>query len=150
MTSAHAVFESLEPRMLLDAGPSIIASSLDGLVAGPVRAVTLTFDEPIADGTFTLDDIAGFTGPGGATLHATAVGKLSDTQYEVTFGTADLSDVDPTQTSPGGTYRWLDIADNAYAAAYKTAYDYNNPDVSVTVASSKRWPAPPFAGVPAT
>ena len=64
-------------------------------------------------------------------LQATAVNKLADTQYEITFGVADLTDTDPNQTSPAGTYRWRDIDDNLYAATYKASYDYSNPEVSV-------------------
>jgi glycosyl hydrolase family 113/subtilase family protein/beta-agarase/YXIM esterase-like protein/Big-like domain-containing protein/PKD domain-containing protein len=126
--NAEAAVASVLPP---SSGPQVIAATPQGDVAGPVRAVTVTFDKPIADGTFTLDDVVSFTGPGGATVEASAVNKLSDTQYEITFGGADLTDTDPTQTSPSGTYRWLDIADNAYAAAYKASYTYSDPGVSV-------------------
>ena len=114
-------------------GPQVVAATPEGVVNGSVRSVTVTFDEAIADGTFTLDDIAAFTGPGGATLEATAVNKLTDTQYEITFGVAELTDTDPNQTSPSGTYRWRDIDDNLYAASYKASYDYSNPEVSVEI-----------------
>jgi hypothetical protein len=46
--------------------------------------VTLTFSEAIQDGTFTLADVTSLTGPGGS-IAASAVNRLSSTQYEVVF-----------------------------------------------------------------
>lgn len=65
-------------------GARIIQSSLDGSVQGPVGRVELTFDEPVQDGTFTLEDVLTFDGPDG-TINATAVNRLTSTRYEVTF-----------------------------------------------------------------
>ncbi|MCA9135140.1 MAG: S8 family serine peptidase [Planctomycetales bacterium] len=65
-------------------GARVEESSLDGSTEGPVDRVELTFDEPIQDGTFTLDDVVAFTGPSGDVV-ATSVNRLSSTQYEITF-----------------------------------------------------------------
>ncbi|QDV46065.1 Thermophilic serine proteinase precursor [Stieleria neptunia] len=65
-------------------GARILASTLQGSVNGPVSRVELTFDEPIQDGSFTLDDVSSFVGPDGA-IQATAVNRLTSTRYEITF-----------------------------------------------------------------
>ena len=65
-------------------GARIESSSLDGSVAGPVDRVELMFDEPVQDGTFTLDDIQQFVGPGGA-IEPAAVNRLTSSHYEVVF-----------------------------------------------------------------
>src|SRR5262249_6580290 len=65
-------------------GPRILASSPTGTVSGSVNHVTLTFSEAIQDGTFTLQDVDALTGPAG-NIAATAVTKISSTQYEVDF-----------------------------------------------------------------
>lgn len=65
-------------------GARVEASSLAGSTQGPVDRVELTFDEPIQDGTFTLDDVSAFTGPDGV-ITATAVNRLTSTRYEITF-----------------------------------------------------------------
>ena len=39
-------------------------------------------------------------------------------------GTVVLYDMDPANTSPDGTYRWLDVADQLYSYSYRTGYDY--------------------------
>src|SRR5262249_25462493 len=72
-------------------GPRVTAVTPAGDVLGMADRVTLTFNEPIQDGSFTLADVAAFTGPTGS-LTATAVNKLSDTRYEVVF---------PAQTREG-------------------------------------------------
>ena len=65
-------------------GPRVTASTPSGSLVGPVDRVTLTFNEAVADGTFTLADVVALTGPGGP-VAASAVHKLSDTQYKVLF-----------------------------------------------------------------
>ncbi|QEF97271.1 Thermophilic serine proteinase precursor [Stieleria maiorica] len=65
-------------------GARILESSLQGGVNGPVDRVELTFDEPILDGTFTLQDVLSFDGPDGA-IQATAVHRLTSTRYEIQF-----------------------------------------------------------------
>ena len=50
--------------------------------------------------------------------------------------TIQLTDIDPSLTSPTGEYRWLNVADQAYGASFRSAYDYDNALVSVTHASS--------------
>ncbi len=72
-------------------GPRVVSASPIGNVSGPVTRITLTFSEAIQDGTFTLADVVSLIGPAGA-ITATAVNKLSATQYEVVF---------PSQTAPG-------------------------------------------------
>ncbi len=64
-------------------GPRVTSSTSSGAAAGTVDTFTLTFSEPLADGTFTTTDVS-LSGPGGA-ITPTAVTKLSSTQYEVTF-----------------------------------------------------------------
>jgi hypothetical protein len=53
-------------------------------VSGPVDHIDLTFNNPVQNGSFTLASVDSFTGPAGA-IQPSAVTKLSDTQYEVTF-----------------------------------------------------------------
>ena len=43
-----------------------------------------------------------------------------------------LSGTDPRFTSPGAAYRWLDVADNAYAVSYQGGYDYSEALAQVT------------------
>jgi hypothetical protein len=63
-------------------GPRVVAGP-SGSVMGPVDRVTLTFDEPIQEATFTASDVT-LTGPGGP-VAVTGVIRLTDTRYEVTF-----------------------------------------------------------------
>jgi hypothetical protein len=70
----------------------VVAATPQGS-SGTVNAVTLTFNEPIQAGTFTLASVDALTGPGGS-ITPTAVNQLSATQYQVTF---------PTQAA-AGTY----------------------------------------------
>lgn len=46
--------------------------------------------------------------------------------------TVILKDVDSGLTSPQGNYRWLDVADQAYSAHYRTNYNYTQASVTVT------------------
>ena len=39
--------------------------------------------------------------------------------------------VDPYLTSPSGTYRWLDIADQAYGTSYRSSYNYSQASVEL-------------------
>jgi hypothetical protein len=50
----------------------------------------------------------------------------------------ELQDIDSNFTSPtpSGKFRWLDIADQAYGAAYRNAYDYTQATVIVAFAPS--------------
>jgi len=43
-----------------------------------------------------------------------------------------LAKIDPGLTSPSGDYRWLDVADNEYAASFHSTYDYSQASVQVT------------------
>ncbi|PAY16161.1 hypothetical protein CKO51_28085 [Rhodopirellula sp. SM50] len=65
-------------------GARVIESTLQGSVNGPVSRVELTFDEPIQDGSFTLDDVSSFEGPDGV-IQASAVNRLTSTRYEIMF-----------------------------------------------------------------
>jgi hypothetical protein len=56
--------------------------------------------------------------------------------------TANFGDIFSVGTSPPGPFRWVDAADQAYAAAYRNSYDYS--EASVSVEFAKR--APRFAG----
>jgi subtilisin family serine protease/methionine-rich copper-binding protein CopC len=80
----NAVINGLEVVWLGPAGPRVVDSSPTGSVTGPIDRVTMTFDEPIQNGSFTLGDVASFTGPDGLIL-PTAVNRISDTRYEVMF-----------------------------------------------------------------
>jgi hypothetical protein len=42
-----------------------------------------------------------------------------------------LLPVDPGLTSPSGTYRWLDVADQAYRIGYRSSYNYSQAAVQV-------------------
>lgn len=46
-------------------------------------------------------------------------------------GVVALSDMDSGLPSPTGTYRWLDVADQAYGTAYQETYDYTQAEVEI-------------------
>ena len=55
------------------------------------------------------------------------------------FGqTVILTDVDSGLPSPQGNYRWLDVADQAYSAAYQTSYNYRQAAVTATFDGSSQ------------
>ena len=58
---------------------------------------------------------------------------LSLTMVDSVFGTTTiyLKDIDSGLTSPTGSYRWLDVADQAYETAYQAEYDYTLATVAV-------------------
>ena len=43
----------------------------------------------------------------------------------------NLGEIDPGTTSPDGTYRWLDVANQAYSEGYRTSYAYSQAGVQV-------------------
>ena len=45
--------------------------------------------------------------------------------------TVNLQDIDSGLTSPTGTYRWLDVANQAYSVTYQTNYNYTQATVQV-------------------
>ncbi len=47
----------------------------------------------------------------------------------------ELEDIDSGLTSPTGSYRWLDVADQLYSTSYRTSYDYTQANVDVTYAA---------------
>ncbi len=65
-------------------GPSVISTDAVGTVTGPIDRITLSFNESIQPGSFTLEDIAILEGPDGA-ITATAVNPLAAGEFEVTF-----------------------------------------------------------------
>ncbi len=42
-----------------------------------------------------------------------------------------LADIDSGQTNPEGNYRWMDVADQLYAIAYRESYNYTQADVTL-------------------
>jgi subtilisin family serine protease/fibronectin type 3 domain-containing protein/methionine-rich copper-binding protein CopC len=65
-------------------GPRVVACEPTGEQLGPFDRFVLTFDEPIAQGSFTLEDVAELSGPAGP-IEPLAVNTLSETRYEVVF-----------------------------------------------------------------
>jgi hypothetical protein len=49
-----------------------------------------------------------------------------------TIERVELAPVDPYLTSPNGTYRWLDVADQPYGSDYRDSYNYSQANVKVT------------------
>ncbi len=45
--------------------------------------------------------------------------------------TVTLEDIDSGTTSPTGQYRWLDVADQPYAARYRESYNYTQANVQI-------------------
>ncbi|HUG90425.1 MAG TPA: Ig-like domain-containing protein, partial [Planctomycetaceae bacterium] len=85
-SDANAVINGLQVRFVGadTTGPRVIAADPAGNVVGSVDRVTLTFDEPLREDTFTLDDVVSFVGPGGP-IAVTAINRLTSTQYEIVF-----------------------------------------------------------------
>jgi subtilisin family serine protease/fibronectin type 3 domain-containing protein len=65
-------------------GPRVTEASPTGTVIGSVDRIRLTFNEAIADGSFTTADVVSLTGPGGP-FDPTSVEVVSDNVYEVVF-----------------------------------------------------------------
>ena len=79
--SQHVMVDAIS---LATSGLHVTGMTPDVTYTEPVDRVVLTFDEKVKEGSFTLDDVVGVTGPNGA-ITATAVNRLSDTEYEVCF-----------------------------------------------------------------
>ena len=76
--------------------PMVLSSSPSGSVVLPVSSVTFNFNESINPGSFTVaDDVASFTGPGGADL------KPQITGFTWTSSNKTLQIAFPSQTTPG-------------------------------------------------
>ena len=75
---------TLTVGLLEDAPPEVLSASPSGPVVGAVDRVTLSFNELIAAGSFTLADVVALTGPSGP-ITPLAVNALSATDFEVTF-----------------------------------------------------------------
>ena len=91
--------------------PVVTAAAWTGTTS--LSSVRFTFSEAISAASFTLADVAGFTGPNGA-ITPTAVTAVNATTFDVTF---------PTQTA-AGTYTMVigpnitDTAGNAMSGPY--------------------------------
>ena len=48
------------------------------------------------------------------------------------FANVEFVPVDPGLTSPSGTYRWLDVADQEYGIGYRNSYNYSQAAVEVS------------------
>jgi len=57
--------------------------------------------------------------------------------------TANLTRIDPGLTSPTGYYRWMNVADQIYAASYRDSYSYD----LATVQAAIETPSPVLRGV---
>ncbi|HUE72289.1 MAG TPA: Calx-beta domain-containing protein [Pirellulaceae bacterium] len=69
-------------------GPRITAQSPFGTSITPVSSLRVTFSESINPGTFGVEDIGSFMGPGNVPIVATAVTPVvgsSDRQFDITF-----------------------------------------------------------------
>jgi hypothetical protein len=62
--------------------------------------------------------------------------SLLSARYGKTMVSVRLVPVDPYLTSPSGTYRWLDVADQAYSNSYRNSYNYSQATVEVAYAKS--------------
>ena len=79
----NAVISGLE--ISLDAtGPRVVGAVPTGETLGPVQVVTLTFDEAILDGSFTVEDVVALVGPLGP-ISPTDVTRVTPREYEVAF-----------------------------------------------------------------
>ncbi len=72
--------------------PRVISTDANGIVSGPIDRITLSFSEPIQDGSFSLADVAALEGPDGP-ITPTAVNPLSPGEFEITFDAQDVSGV---------------------------------------------------------
>jgi hypothetical protein len=52
-------------------------------------------------------------------------------EISVCPASAPLADIDSGQPDPTGNYRWMDVADELYAASYRGSYDYTQADVEL-------------------
>ncbi len=87
--------------------PRIVEITPSGTIAEPLTGFTVTFDAPVALGSFTADDVT-VTGPGGAAAAATVHATTSGTVFEITLppqranGDYHVS-IGPDVTGPFGT-----------------------------------------------
>jgi hypothetical protein len=83
-SSRKLIFESLEPRALLDAGgPRITESTPREVINGTFDHLDVTWNEAIDASTFTADDVS-VSGPPGA-VAVTGITMLDDLDYRVSF-----------------------------------------------------------------
>lgn len=71
-------------------GPRITATDATGILTGPLDRVHVTFSEPLAEGSFTVDDIETLTGPDGP-ITPLAVTATESGAYAITFEPLNLS-----------------------------------------------------------
>ncbi len=75
------IMESLEPRLLMSAGPTLAGVLPIGEDSQPLAAIEVEFDRPIQSDTFTSDDVQ-LTNSSGSIIPV-AVIQLSDTTFEI-------------------------------------------------------------------
>jgi hypothetical protein len=61
----------------------------------------------------------------------TALLAVASVSQETRAASVALADIDSGTTSPTGEYRWLNVADQAYSAAYRDSYNYTQATVVV-------------------
>ncbi len=110
-------------------GPQVREASPTGTAIGPVDRITLTFNEAIADGSFTVADVVSLTGPGGA-IAPTGINKLTSNQYEVLFTPQnvagsysltvgpDITDVAGNPMDQDGDKTSGEVPDDQYAISF--------------------------------
>jgi fibronectin type 3 domain-containing protein len=85
-SDANAVINGLEirPAAVDETGPRVVGAQALVDDFGYASGVLVTFDEPIQAGTFTAEDIASFSGPGGS-VSVAAVHQVDFARFEVLF-----------------------------------------------------------------
>jgi hypothetical protein len=82
-TDSNAVIGGLEIAPDVT-GPRVVNAVPTGETLGPVQVITLTFDEPVLDGSFTVEDVVALDGPLGP-ISPTGVNRVAPRVYEVAF-----------------------------------------------------------------
>jgi hypothetical protein len=62
--------------------------------------------------------------------------SLLSRRYGKEIECTHLVPIDPYLTFPSGTYRWLDVADQAYSSSYRNVYNYSQATVEVAYVKS--------------
>lgn len=71
-------------------GPHVLSTDAVGTVTGPIDRLSLTFNEAIEEGSFTIDDVIVLEGPGGAIV-PTGVHQIGPAEFELTFASQDTA-----------------------------------------------------------
>jgi hypothetical protein len=75
-----------------ETGPRVVAAKPAGTATGPIDRFTLTFDEPVDEGSLTLADVAVLEGPAGP-IAPMAINHLGGGQVEVEFSPQNTAGV---------------------------------------------------------